>query len=52
MSDVDSTREELREFLKEAARDIPDWGITPNPDKWLAAFEAFIDAKLAAARTT
>ena len=37
----------LKDKLKELARDVPDWGETPNPDEFLEAIEEFIDAKLA-----
>ncbi len=36
----------LMEKLKEVARDVPDWGETPNPQEFLDAIEEFIDAKL------
>lgn len=46
MNKLNRTRENLLERLTEAARDIPDWGVTPNPSEWLDAIEEFIDAKL------
>lgn len=46
MNKLNRARENLLERLTEASRDIPDWGATPNPRKWLDAIEAFIDAKI------
>lgn len=45
-SRINRARLALLAKLKEAARDVPDWGETPNPQEFLDAIEEFIDAKL------
>jgi hypothetical protein len=35
---LNDARKALLEQLKRAARDIPDWGVTPAPNEWLLEY--------------
>lgn len=46
MDELVESRVALRFVLEQVSRDVPDWGLLPDPQELMDRLEAFIDAKI------